>query len=507
MSNKQGNIKLSAALSYGVILFSIAAGLFYTPWMVKQIGRDDYGLYILVTTFLAYFVVDYGMWQSINKLLSQYRAEGNEQKIKQTIGVATKIYLFFDIVICVVLCCVYFFIDTIFGSLSPTELVKFKTVFLIAGAFSVLNFPFGFVRGVMYSFEYLTQSRYYELAGKIGLIITTIIVLLLGGGLYWLVLVYAFVPLVKNILSVQFLYRKGVRMDFRFWSREAAMSIFGISVWLLFYVLAELFVNNISPTIISIRNSLEQVSVFAIGLTIYSYVYQITNSVAGLFLPKVSKMRLQGQHKEIDDYAIKIGRLQLIITGFLVFGIIVSGSQFINAWMGEAFANSYYVACLMTIPGLIIYSQQIELAKLYAENKIFLQSAMMLLTAITSVTLSYILTPEYGAIGAAIGIAASNFVFMAVGMNVIYRKVLNFDSKKFYTFIGKFVGVFTAVALLIMAFTKYIYEPYFLLSNEWLNFLFVASIYAALYCVSVYFLLMNRSEKELVISIIKKIKR
>lgn len=505
MLNNKGSIKIGMGVSYLLILFNIVAGLLYTPWMVSQIGRDDYGLYILVTTFLAYFVVDYGMWQSINKLISQYRAEGNKQKIEQTIGVATKIYLIFDIVVCLALFSIYFFIDTIFEHLAPGELLKFKRVFLIAAFFSVLNFPFGFVRGVMYAYEYLVQSRCFELGAKLSLVTATVTVLILGGGLYWLVLVYAFVPLVKNVWSVYFLYRQGVRMDIRFWRKEAALSIFGISAWLFLFVVAELFINNISPTIISIRGTLEQVSVFAIGITIYGYVYQISNSVAGLFLPKISRMKHLGQDRSISDYAIKIARIQLVISGFIVLGIIVSGSQFIDAWMGDAFENSYYVASFMVIPGLIIYSQQIELSQLYAENKIYLQSVMMILTAISSVSISYLLVPTYGAIGAAIAISISNFVFMAIGMNIVYQKVLNFDGKKFYLMIGKFVGVFILVAFCVLLFQYLVYEPYFVISNKWLNFLVIGGVYTLLYCTLVHILLLNEYEKGLIQSFIRLI--
>ena len=510
MENR-GNIKKGIVISYAVIIFSIAAGLVYTPWMVSQIGRHDYGLYILAVTFLSYFVVDYGMWQSINILISKYLSEGNQEKIEQTIGVATKIYLFIDIILSIALFTIYFLIDSIFSNLSAEELIKFKNIFLIAAVFSVLNFPFNFLRGIMFAYGFIVQNRYFELFSKVVLILTIVTVLIFGGGLYWLVLVYAFVPLLKNIFMVFFLYKQGVKMDIKFWSKESVKAIFGISAWLFVYVIAELFINNISPAIITIRSTLEQVAVFAIGLTIYGYVYQISNAIAGFFIPKITRMRQQEQHNEIEEYAIKMARFQLIISGFIIFGIIVSGSQFIYAWLGEIFANSYYVASVMVIPGLIINSQQIEQSKLCVENKIYLHSSMMLLTAISSVTISIILVPKYGAIGAAIAIASSNLVFMAIGMSLIYHKFLKFDARKFYAMLGRFLTVFILAAFCAMQFDKSVIETYFIVSNKWLKFLFVGVTYAFLYGFSVYYLLLNRSEKGLIKGIyskaVKRIKR
>ena len=168
---QNNKLKKAILISYGVIIFNIIAGLLYTPWMISKIGKSDFGLYVLVTTFLAYFVVDYGMWQSINILISKYRSEGNQKKIEETIGVASKIYLFFDLILCIVLFLTYFFIDYIFSNLSTEDLTKFKDIFLLAAFFSVLNFPFNFLKGLMFAYEFIVQNRYFELGTKICLII------------------------------------------------------------------------------------------------------------------------------------------------------------------------------------------------------------------------------------------------------------------------------------------------------------------------------------------------
>lgn len=501
---QNNKLKKAILISYGVIIFNIVAGLFYTPWMISKIGKSDFGLYVLVTTFLAYFVVDYGMWQSINILISKYRSEGNQKKIEETIGVASKIYLFFDVILCIILFLTYFFIDYIFSNLSTEDLTKFKDIFLLAAFFSVLNFPFNFLKGLMFAYEFIVQNRYFELGTKICLIISTITVLTFGGGLYWLVIVYAITPFLKNILIVYFLYKQGIRMDVKFWSKESAKSILGISLWLFLFVISELFINNISPTILTIRSSLVQVSIFALGLTLYGYVYQISNAVSGFFLPKITRMQHEKQQKEIDDYAIKIRRFQLIIVGFVTFGILVSGSQFIDAWVGKEFEDSFYVASIMIIPGLVIYSQQIEQSKLYAENKVFLHAWMMSITAISSVIMSLLLTPLYGAIGAAISISSSSLIFMGFGMSIIYYKTMNFDFSKFYFMLGKFLAVFILVLLLAILSDRLIYDFFMSNCSKWVRFLSISITYGTIFIVFVYFLLLDKFEKDIIMTVLKR---
>ena len=40
-------IKRGVVIGYLSIAFNILAGLIYTPWMVRQIGQTDYGLFAL----------------------------------------------------------------------------------------------------------------------------------------------------------------------------------------------------------------------------------------------------------------------------------------------------------------------------------------------------------------------------------------------------------------------------------------------------------------------------
>ena len=58
MSNSSKQIKLGAIMSYFTIAFNMVAGLIYTPWMIEQIGRNDYGLYTLANSVISMFLAD-----------------------------------------------------------------------------------------------------------------------------------------------------------------------------------------------------------------------------------------------------------------------------------------------------------------------------------------------------------------------------------------------------------------------------------------------------------------
>ncbi|HCC93279.1 MAG TPA: polysaccharide biosynthesis protein, partial [Flavobacteriaceae bacterium] len=184
-------IKSGAIISYLAIAVNICIGFLYTPWMIQQIGKSDYGLYILVTAFLSYFLMDFGLGQTIARFLSNYRAKDELQKINQLLGLTSKFYLAINVIICIALVIVYFFLDNIFTELSSTEMEKFKVIYLIAGGFSLISFPFMSLDGVLIAYEKFVLLKLCDFISKVGIVILMIIALLLGYKLYALVAINA----------------------------------------------------------------------------------------------------------------------------------------------------------------------------------------------------------------------------------------------------------------------------------------------------------------------------
>ena len=162
MLASQRQIKLAALISYATIFINIVVGIFYTPWLVKSIGKSDYGIYVLITAFLSYFLMDFGIGEALARFAAKYRVEKNEEKIKDLLGLATTIYLIIDLVILLSLVIVYFFIPNIFKQLTPSEIETFKLVYIIAGLFSLISFPFTSLNGLLLAYNHFITIKAAE---------------------------------------------------------------------------------------------------------------------------------------------------------------------------------------------------------------------------------------------------------------------------------------------------------------------------------------------------------
>jgi len=495
-------IKLGAIISYIAIVFNIIVGFLYTPWMIKQIGKSDYGLYILVTAFLSYFVMDFGLGQTIARFLSKYKANNEPEKINQMLGLTSKFYLLINGLILITLIVVYFFIENIFIELSPVEIEKFKIVYLIAGGFSLISFPFMPLDGVLIAYERFVLLKLCDIISKVGIVILMIIALLLGYKLYALVAINAAIGIL--IIGIKFFYlskKTSIKIDFRYKSKKLLGELVKFSFWVSIIGIAQRLLINIAPFILGIVSGTEQIAIFSIGIIIEGYTWTLAHALNGLFLPKVSQLDTQKNNlHEITNLMIRVGRIQLILMGLLIIGLVVLGQEFVVLWMGSGFSESYYVILLLILPGFVTLTQEIAYTYLFVINELRYRAIIFVGASILSVIISFILAPHYGAMGCAIGIFSGTMLCHVIGMNFIYWKKIKLEIPRFfkecyYSLIGAFVLTLSVGFLL----------NYFLPAETLIRFSCKVVLLSLFYIISVWFTGLRADEKELFKSVLLKL--
>ena len=288
----QSKIAKGAIISYVSIFLNIVISLVYTPWMIHQIGVSDYGLYSLVGTFLGYFMLDFGLSGTITRFVAKYRAEGNEQKVANMLGLTEKVYLALDSIIFAVVFVLYFFLTDIFGGgLTPEELEKLKVLYCIAGTFSVLSFLFKPVSGAMMAYEYFVENKSLDMLVRVGTVVFIVIMLLLGGNVYHLVFITGLVGFSAALLRYVIFVRKSkLKINWSYFEKAELMGLFSFSVWMLVVQLSQMFRLSLIPTILGIFNNTTEISIFSVGRNLEGMVYTISAALNGLFLPMVSRM-------------------------------------------------------------------------------------------------------------------------------------------------------------------------------------------------------------------------
>lgn len=424
-------IKYGAIISYVSIAINILYGFLFTPWMVKTIGQSQYAIYTLASSLIALFTVDFGLSAATSKFVSQYHAEGREDKVNQFLGTVYKLYFGVDMVILVIFAVVFFLIDTIYATLSPIELEQFKVVYIIAAATSTITFPFVTLNGVLNAYEKFVQLKVADLLYRFLLLILMSVVLLSGFGLNGVVTVNGIVAVLIIIYKLFVISKStGIKVSFLNSDKESYRLIFNFSVWTTVATLANRLIFNITPSILGAVANTSAIAVFGIVTTIEGYVYLITSAINGMFMPRISKIYADKQEEKLLPLMIKVGRFQFALNGLIVVGFFVVGRQFVNLWMGPNYDDAYLGILLVIVPGLLYNSLQIANTAMTVRNKVHLSAIVALVAGVINVSLSLVLSKYFGVTGACISIFVA-YMVRAILMIWLHDKKMNINIGQF----------------------------------------------------------------------------
>ncbi|MCR6546205.1 oligosaccharide flippase family protein [Dehalobacterium formicoaceticum] len=498
--NSSKQVKYGVIMSYFTVAFNILAGLIYTPWMVRQIGQADYGLYTLAISFISLFALDFGLGSAVSRFMSMYKAKDDIDGAKRFLGITCKLFLLITFIFFLVLIVIYLQIENVFLGLTLLEISKLKVIFCIAGLYSIIAFSFNPLNGILISNERFLFLKSIDLFHKILIVLLMVIALLNGFGLYALVIVNAFVGLLTIAIKLGYIMKfTDTEVDFSCRDKILLKEIFGFSAWTTVISISQRLILNITPTILGAFAGSVQIAIFSIGMTIEGYTWTIAQALNGLFLPKVTRMTISNKDMiEIENLMIKVGRIQLFVIGLIIVGFASMGKEFMVLWMGNNFSDTYYVALLLIVPCIISLTQEIAYTTLVALNEIKYRAMASLTVAVISIILSVILSKNYGAIGSAIAIFIGNVVGVIVIMNFVYYRVLKINIFRFF----RECHIKMLIPLLLTYVLGLLMQSQFPVETLWL-FMGKAGLLAVIYFLLMWFISFNLYERDLFLGLFK----
>lgn len=498
--NSGKQIKVGATISYVALLINILVTIFYTPWMVNKIGRENYGLYTLAISLISVFMLDFGLSSAVARFISKYRAENSIDKIEQFVGAVFKLYFLIDIVLLVVLIVIFVFLETIYKGLSSSELRLFKILYLIVAGFNLISFPMTPLSGILSAYEKFAQLKICDLFNKLFTVVAVVCVLLLDFGVVTVVFANAMIGIstiiIKLIIIKKFV---PIHIHLRTVDTKIYKEIFSFSLWTTFISIAQRLTYNMAPSILAMTSGSIAVALYSPASAIGSYYFNIAVAINGLFLPTISRMISEHKEEHILNLMIKVGRYQTFILGLILVGFFCVGDIFMILWMGEDFYNSYYCTILIMIPALFEYSQQIANTTIVAKNYVKNQALLVIFTSVLGCILSFILSQHWKEIGTCIALCVVGLANV-YGLNKIHKKKLGINIASFYRqCYGKIFGSLVLAGLIGRILVLLI--PI----NGLIGLIIKGIIIIVLYCVLIWLFSMNQEEKVIIKKLIHKL--
>lgn len=497
-------LKAGSVLSYVIIALNALVGLLYTPFMLGVLGQNQYGLYSLVASIIAYLtLLDFGFGPAVVRYTAKYRAEGKTEEQYALFGLFFTLYSIIGLVAFGIGLLLYFNIDWLFDrTMTPEDLSQARTMILLLLFNLAFTFPMSVFGSIITAYERFIFQKTVQILRIVLSTGVLIGVLLVGYKAVALVVVQTVFNVL--LLSSNFLYCKKelkIKLHFTGFSWPFVRQILGFSVWVFLGDIMFKFYYNTGQFVLGATSGTVEVALFALGVTLMQMYIMFSGGISGVLLPKITSMVTLNKSKEdISDLFIRIGRIQYIIMALILVGFVILGKPFIVLWAGAAYSSVYYIGLFFFLSTIIPLIQNTAIVILQARNQQKFRSLMLVVVGAVSLVAQVILSKYYGAIGCAVAVGAANIVGQGIILNWYYHKKQGLDIIKFWKEIGKISVVPGLMALVGFWLVQNV------VVDSWDKFLLFAFITLLVYSVLIYRFSLSMYERELILAPIRAVK-
>lgn len=453
-------IKAGAVLNYIIIALNTITGLLYTPFMLRCLGQNEYGLYSLVASIIAYLtILDFGFGNAIVRYTAKFRAEGKQQEQWEMFGMFVIVYSVIGLIAFAAGMALYFNVDVLFDrTMTESDLGQARTMMLLLTVNLVFTFPLSIFGSIISAYENFVFQR---LVNIVRIILSTLVMIaLLAIGYKAIALVV--VQTVFNLLTlaINYLYARKklkIKVVFRRFDIPFLREISTYSFWIFLNSIMDKIYWGTGQFVLGSISGTVAVAVFSVAILLQQMYMTFSTAILSVLLPKITAMvAVNKSHKDISDLFIRTGRIQCLIISFILCGFVVFGQGFIDVWAGKEYKQSFIIALIFFVALFIPLIQNTGIAILQARNQMKFRSLLYLVISVVSLGMQIVLGRCWGVLGCAVAIGGALLLGQGLIMNIYYSVKQKIDIAAFWREVVKMLVVPLIFGLIGLAVSKYV---------------------------------------------------
>lgn len=485
--------KIGILLSYINIILQAGLGFLYVPILLYYIGKNEYGLYQLIGSLIAYFsIMDFGLTAAVIRFYTKYKAVKDRNGMENILAISMYGYLVVTVVCLVIGGLCYVNLDTIFGkSMTSQEVSEASQMFLLLLFNIAVSLSTMIFRAIINSHEKFLFLKGLETVQLILQPILVILILQTSPTAMAVAVAQTILNMAIIIARIYYCFaRLHITIKFHYWNHELFSDFRRLTISVFTVSLIDQVFWKTNQIILGIVQGTAAVAVYSIASLIYMNYMALSLAISGVYLPHVTELvAKQKPIKELSDLFIQIGRWQYYLLALVATGFVIFGQQFITIWAGEEFSDAYIITLLIIVPFTIDLIQNIGLSILQAMNHYGFRAKVYFITGLLNVMLAIPLGIHYGGIGCALATGVSMLVGNGIIMNWFYSCAIKLDIKKFWWQITKITV--TVLVCLLAGYGIY----YGLPTSGKFGFILKIILYTIVYGGVIYKFAMNEGEK------------
>ena len=379
---------------------------FLTPFVVRSLGTEAYGVWILSASTVSYLnLLDLGMRSAVIRFVSKAKAEGATNEVRDVIGAA----LWFRLIIALLVAALSIALAVSFPHLFqiPASLHRSSqlTVLLCAlgVAVTLITGVFGAVLAAINRFDRLSTIAMLQTICRAA---GVLLLLKSGRGLISLALWELIIVSVSGAAITISATRLVPACRARIQKPQLALlrRIWTYSFVTFIWIIAVQVIISSDNLMVGHFVSVKLAAFYAIGGSLVTYSGQVVSALTTTFTPLASSLEASGKLKELRHLLIRGTQATLVLSLPISLALLFRGRTFIGLWMGTSYMDiSGSILQILLIAQLMSVAVSTAGSVMMATGKHLGPAKCAVVEACLNVALTLLLCRRFGAYGVAWG--------------------------------------------------------------------------------------------------------
>ena len=436
MGNKRLAINLIAnTISYGT---TAVIAFFLTPYLVTTIGKEAYSFYPLANNFVNYMSV---VTISLNSMASRFITIEfvKDDKIKANKYFVSVLYsnIAMSLLLLIPMIIIIIFLDGLLNiplSLISSVRILFLLVFL-SMIINVITAVFGVAVFVKNKLEYKSIAEII-----VGILRVTLYVTLFSlfkPEIYYVGLVAFIISITLFLFNFGFTKRllPDLKISKKFYDFKLVKEIFTSGIWNSVNQIGAILLTSVSLLFSNIYLGASEAGIYAITLTIPSFINGIISMLTAVFMPSITHRFAQGNKEKLLYEVKKSQKIMGLVTNIPITIYMAVGLEFFSLWMPTENPYKLQTLSLLVIGHLIITGVVWPVSNLnIVMNKVKTPSLYMLFSGVLNIILIVLLlnTTSLGVYAIAITAFIINLIWVGVFIPIYPTIIMKISKTTFY---------------------------------------------------------------------------
>jgi O-antigen/teichoic acid export membrane protein len=397
-----------------LIVVTIAATYVTTPFIIRTLGDERYGTWLLISSMTSYIsLLALGVPMACVRYLAQYVAERDVRRINQTIGTCAGLYLMVGATAVIFggFLAYFFRLYHIPTTFRPNAYVAFSlmVIFVSMGFIGLLP------EGIMFAHHDFLRRNVVRIGGVLLRLALTLALLKLSASLVLLAIVQLLGLTFDFTVSCWLIRRHypGLRISLADFDWKTLRQILSFSLYVLLLAAGARLSFETDSIVIGGMLGVGLIPFYAVANSLVVYLMDFFSSIAAVVSPTATALGAQGRLDELRDVFLKWSKGAVSLTIALSLFLIVLGPRFIAWWIDPSFERPAGDVLQILLFSCFVFLPVRAVAQplLIGLGKPGLPTVGFLVAGFLNLGLSIALARPYGLAGVALGTAIPNVLF------------------------------------------------------------------------------------------------